>query len=57
LFWSAMYIPVIVAMSATQNVKAALTGGWVALVVGIIATSICFILIPFLSKMSSLNNK
>jgi len=57
LFWSAMYIPVIVAMSATQNVKAALTGGWVALVVGIIATSICFILIPFLSKMSALNNK
>lgn len=51
LFWSAMYIPIIVAMSATQNVKAALTGGWVALLVGVIATLACFLLVPVLSKL------
>ena len=35
MFWSKMYIPVIVAMSATQNVSAALSGGWIALLSGV----------------------
>jgi malonate transporter MadL subunit len=47
-----MYIPVVVAMSSIQNVKAALSGGWVALVVGVVATGFCFLLIPLLSKFS-----
>ncbi|MEY2648358.1 MAG: malonate transporter subunit MadL [Bacteroidota bacterium] len=51
-FWSGMYIPVVVAMSSIQNVKAALSGGWVALVVGVVATGFCFMLIPLLSKFS-----
>jgi malonate transporter MadL subunit len=57
LFWSTMYIPVVVAMSATQNVKAALSGGWVAILVGIFATIGCYLLIPVLSKFSKDNNK
>ena len=52
LFWSSMYIPVVVAMSASQNVKAALSGGWVAILVGILATICCYLLIPVLSKLS-----
>lgn len=51
-FWSGMYIPVVVAMSSIQNVKAALSGGWVALVVGVLATLCCFMLIPVLSAIS-----
>jgi malonate transporter MadL subunit len=51
LFWSSMYIPVVIAMSATQNVKAALTGGWVAVFVGVIATGISFLCIPIIVKM------
>jgi malonate transporter MadL subunit len=51
LYWSAMYIPVIVAMSATQNVQAALSGGWVAVLVGLLATSICFFLVPLVAKI------
>jgi malonate transporter MadL subunit len=51
LFWSAMYIPVVIAMSATQNVKAAITGGWVAVIVGLVATGLCFFLIPLVSKI------
>ena len=51
LFWSAMYIPVVVAMSAVQNVKAALSGGWVALIVGIVATTLCFLIVPVISKI------
>ncbi len=52
LFWSSMYIPVVVAMSATQNVKAALSGGWVAILVAIFATVFCFALIPLMDKMA-----
>jgi malonate transporter MadL subunit len=55
LFWSTMYIPVVVAMSATQNVKAALSGGWVAILVGILATVGCYLLIPVLSRLSKRN--
>ncbi|MEM6631164.1 MAG: malonate transporter subunit MadL [Bacteroidota bacterium] len=51
LFWSAMYIPIVVAMSATQNVKAALTGGWVAVLVGVGCTLLCFALVPVLSRI------
>lgn len=51
LFWSAMYIPVVIAMSATQNVKAAIAGGWVAVMVGFVATALSFLLIPVISKI------
>jgi malonate transporter MadL subunit len=49
-FWNQMYIPIIVAMSATQNVKLALSSGLITLLVGIIPVIICFLAIPFLSK-------
>jgi len=51
LFWSTMYIPVVVAMSSTQNVKAAMSGGFMALLVGIIATGLCYLMIPIISKI------
>lgn len=57
-FWSGMYIPVVVAMSSIQNVKAALSGGWAALLVGVVATGCCFLLIPLVANMSkSTKNK
>ena len=31
LFWSSIYIPVVVAMAASQNVRGAITGGPVAI--------------------------
>ncbi len=57
LFWSNMYIPVVIAMSSILNVKAALTGGWVAVFVGIIATGACYFIIPFLSKLARSTSK
>jgi malonate transporter MadL subunit len=54
-FWSQMYIPIIVAMAATQNVKAALSSGLVAVMAGVIPVAICLILIPFISKFSKAN--
>ncbi len=52
LFWSGIYIPVVVAMSSTQNVKAALNGGWTAVIVGVVGTIFCFMLIPIFSKLT-----
>ena len=52
-FWAAMYIPVVVAMAAQQNVVAALRGGQVAVLgaMGAAAISACFIaLINYLSS-------
>jgi malonate transporter MadL subunit len=55
LFWSNMYIPVIVAMAAIQNVNAAVSSGVIAIVAGIIPTVICFMLIPVIARMSKSN--
>ena len=49
-WWSAMYIPVVVAMSSIQNVAAALSGGVVALAGGALAVAVGFLLIPVLAK-------
>jgi len=51
-FWSAMYIPIVVAMAAKQNVYAALTSGWLALLAGILAVAGSFALIPLMTKLS-----
>ena len=51
LFWSSMYIPIIVAMSATQNVTAAISGGPLAILAGIIVTIAAFLFVPLLSKI------
>ena len=51
LFWKSMYLPIIVAMAATQNVNAALSAGTLPLVVGIFATAACFFLVPVIAKI------
>lgn len=50
-FWSAMYIPIVVAMSSIQNVVAALSGGTVAILGGIVGVALGFVFIPILSKL------
>ncbi len=57
MFWSKMYIPVIVAMSAIQNVKVALSSGMVALLAGIIPVIICLATMPFISKLTKHNRE
>lgn len=49
-FWSAMYIPIVVAMSSIQNVVAAIGGGVVAIGGGVVGVILGFILIPVLSR-------
>ena len=50
-FWSAMYIPIVVAMAASQNVAAAVDGGMLALVAGVAAVVVSFALVPVLSRI------
>lgn len=50
-FWSAMYIPIVVAMAARQNVAAAVDGGLLALLAGTCAVAASFMLVPVLSRI------
>lgn len=49
---SALYIPVVVAMSANQNVVVALESGFVPFVAGIVATFVGLLLVPVISLLS-----
>lgn len=49
-FWSAMYIPIVVAMAAKQNVIAAISSGWMAIVAGVAAVVASFLMIPVLAR-------
>ena len=49
-FWSAMYIPIVVAMAAKQNVIAAISSGWMAVVAGVAAVVASFLLIPVIAR-------
>jgi malonate transporter MadL subunit len=52
-YWGAMYIPVVVAMAATQNVVAALRGGHVAFLAAVATFTSCFCIIAFMNRMES----
>lgn len=52
-FWSAMYIPIVVAMAARQNVYAALSSGWMALIAGVAAVVVSFAMVPVLSRVGA----
>ena len=55
-FWKAMYIPVVIAMAASQNVFQALTGGWIALIAGLGAVGVAFLLLMLLNRMAAKKN-
>lgn len=48
-FWSLMYIPIVVAMAAQQNVVAAVRGGPVVLVAGVLVVALSFACVPLLA--------
>lgn len=53
LFWSMIYIPIVVAMAASQNVLAAIRGGPVALIGGALVVLVGFAMVPLLSRAGS----
>lgn len=50
-FWNGMFIPVIVAMCAIQNVKAAISSGMTPIIGGVVTTLLCMCFIPVLSRI------
>ena len=48
-----MYIPIVVAMAASQNVVAAVGGGMLALLAGAGAVLVSFALVPVLSRIGA----
>jgi len=56
-FWSAMYIPIVVAMAAQQNVVGAIGGGFLAIVAGTAAVVVSFALVPLLSRVGQQKSK
>lgn len=49
-YWGAMYIPVVVAMAAQQDVVAALRGGPVALLSAFVAVAVCACVIALINR-------
>ncbi|CAM3434110.1 MULTISPECIES: malonate transporter subunit MadL [Pseudomonas] len=50
-FWSAIYIPIVVAMAAQQNVLGALSGGPMAILAGVVAVVASFAMVPLLDRI------
>jgi malonate transporter MadL subunit len=49
-FWSTMYIPIVVAMAAQQNVVAAVKGGPIVLIAATVSLLLCFACVAFLGR-------
>lgn len=50
VFWSSIYIPIVVAMAASQNVLAAVRGGLVAVLAGALTVVVCFGIVGLLAR-------
>ncbi|MES1938102.1 malonate transporter subunit MadL [Salinisphaera hydrothermalis] len=50
-FWSSLYIPIVVAMAASQNVVGAVTGGPLAIVGGLLVVGVSFALVPVIARL------
>jgi malonate transporter MadL subunit len=50
-FWAALYIPIVVAMAATQNVVSAVESGPMVLVASVGTVVICFIAVAVFSRL------
>ncbi len=50
-FWSGMYLPIVVAMAAQQNVLGAIKGGPLALIAGASGVALSFALVPLIGRI------
>ncbi|MGI6704478.1 MAG: malonate transporter subunit MadL [Clostridia bacterium] len=50
-YWQSMFIPVVAAMTASQNVVQAVSGGPIAILAGLLAVMTSFIILPSLNKV------
>lgn len=53
LFWSAISIPIVVAMAASQNVLAAIKDGPLTIVAGVVVVILCFAAVPVITRIGA----
>lgn len=49
-FWNKLYIPVVIAMAASLNVKSAVSSGTLAIAAGAIPVVVCLLVFPLIIK-------
>jgi malonate transporter MadL subunit len=54
-FWALLYIPIVVAMAAQQNVRAALEGGPMVLLADVLVVATCFALVALIGRWLARN--
>ena len=52
-YWTAIYVPIVVAVSATQNVRGAMSGSLVPIVSGVLAVAISFSVLGWLNRRAN----
>lgn len=57
VFWSSIYIPIVVAMAASQNVLAALSGGVVAILAGLLGVAACYAFVGLFVRMTDADSQ
>ena len=50
-FWGALYIPIVVAMAAQQNVVSAVKSGPIVVIAGVGAVALCFATVALISRL------
>lgn len=50
-FWGSLYIPIVVAMAATQNVIGALDGGPIVVIAAVVTVALCLASVALLGKL------
>ncbi len=50
-FWATMYIPIVVAMAAQQNVVAAVRGGPMVLIIAVLVVALCFAMVGLIGRI------
>lgn len=55
LFWSGIYIPIVVAMAMTQNVRSAVDGGVMAILAGVAVVIASIALVPVIARIGAVS--
>lgn len=50
-FWAQIYVPIVVAMAASQNVQGAVSGGLMAVLAGTLGVAVCFVLVGVFARL------
>lgn len=53
VFWGSIYVPVVVAMAASQNVFGAMRGGLMATAAGVAGVVACFLVLALFAKLGA----